>query len=731
MKIGFLLFNAYGIGGTIRSTMNLAGALAAAGHEVDIVSVVRSREQPALKPAPGVRIVPLVEARRGHPEFDPEHDPEKFPSRLYLRADGPYKHSSTLTDRRVVEWLDRTDADVIVGTRPGINIMLAEHGPRRVLRIGQEHLTHSLHKPVIQAAQDRAIASLDAFTTVSYADAECYREALPGVDTEIRCIPNGVPVPDIAPSSGRNKVVVAAGRLIPVKNYALLIESFGHVVAKRPDWSLRLYGRGRLAGQLRGQVMAAGLANHVRLMGAVSPIEPEWAKGSIAAVSSNAESFGMTLVEAMHAGLPVVATDCPYGPGEIIDDGRDGYLVQPGDPEAYAAALLDLIEDDDRRHAMARAAREKALTFTPGTAAERFLALVAELGGPTGVPPTPVRVRRPVREVLRQHAGTVARPVLRASLHTPVLAPAVRALMPARAKRLTRVPGFHPVARTRATGDGDITVDVTGVPTPHAALVLRPGGGDGEELRLPLHHDEDTLRVRIGPGTPLGEGQWNAYVERADDGVRRRVHTRTVETAELVGRTPRADHGRVVSHIPYTTPSGHLAVRAWDRPAHLEIGTVDTQGDSLIVEGRLLGRPPAGDPVVVAARRGETPASFESAEVVVTGDRVWCAVPYSGFTERCRADGEDRELWDLSLLDAEGRIPVGRIGGDVAQRKATDLVPPAFHTGPDGHQVRIGPYFTATNGLAVTARALIPAPEPQAGAVLTAQNSGHRLTEAR
>ncbi|WP_425838127.1 glycosyltransferase [Streptomyces fractus] len=723
MKISFLLFNAFGIGGTIRSTMNLAGALAEAGHEVEIASVVRSREHPALKPAPGVRILSLVEARRGSPDFDPEHDPATYPSRLYLRADGPYVHSSTLTDRRVVEWLGSTDADVIVGTRPGINVLLAEYGPQGALRIGQEHLTHSMHKPAIQSAQDRAIAGLDAFTTVSYADAECYRDALPAVDTEIRCIPNGVPVPDVAPSTGRNKVVVAAGRLIPVKNYALLIESFGHVVAERPDWSLRLYGRGRLAGRLRQQVLAAGLSNHVRLMGAVAPIEPEWAKGAIAAVSSNAESFGMTLVEAMHAGVPVVATDCPYGPGEIIDDGRDGYLVQPGDPKAFAAALLDLIEDDERRHAMARVARAKALTFTPKTAAERFLDLVSELGGPGPIapaPPTTGRVRRPVRE----RVGTVARPVLRASLRTPVLAPAVRTVMPRRAKRLTRLPGLEPVARTRVTSDGDLVVDITGVHTPRAALLLKRGD---DTLRLPLHREQDSLRARIGRDHVLAEGEWTAYVERTDDGVRRRAESLTVETAELVGRTPEVTGGQVTSRIPRTTDTGHLAVRAWARPAHLEIGTVDTGGTALIVEGRYAGRPLGGDTVVVASRRGEDTA-FASAEVVVSGDHVWFSVPHADFAERCGASGEDREFWDLHLVDGGARIPVGRIGGDVAQRKGTDAVPPAFHEGDTGRQVRIGPYFTANNSLAVTVREVVPATADRPRPAVNAQGSRNSAT---
>ncbi|SCF84592.1 Glycosyl transferases group 1 [Streptomyces sp. Ncost-T6T-2b] len=60
----------------------------------------------------------------------------------------------------------------------------------------------------------------------------------------------------------------------------------------------------------------------------------------------------MTIVEAMRGGLPVVATDCPHGPAEIIEDGVDGRLVPVGDPDAIAAALLQLIEDDGLRHRM-------------------------------------------------------------------------------------------------------------------------------------------------------------------------------------------------------------------------------------------------------------------------------------------------------------------------------------------------------------------------------------------
>ena len=104
-------------------------------------------------------------------------------------------------------------------------------------------------------------------------------------------------------------------------------------------------------------------------------------KGSIAAATSNFEPFGMTIVEAMRLGLPVVSTDCPHGPAEIIADGEDGGLVPVGDRDALAAALLTLVRDDDKRRRMGRAALENSRRYAPGPvvaqAEELFDSLVA------------------------------------------------------------------------------------------------------------------------------------------------------------------------------------------------------------------------------------------------------------------------------------------------------------------------------------------------------------------
>ncbi|MEV2213312.1 glycosyltransferase family 4 protein [Streptomyces sp. NPDC050997] len=394
MKISFLLHNAYGIGGTITTTFNLAQALAER-HDVEIVSVLRHREHPNFTLDPRVSLRPLVDLRQ-----EKEHPLHLRPAKVFPRSEYRHGQYSELTDQRIGECLATIDADVVIGTRPGLNVHLALQAPRHVARVGQEHLTLDNHSPRLRGALRAAYRRLDALTTVTEADAAAYRRKmrLPGVRVE--ALPNSVPDPGLPAADGTAKVVVAAGRLVPVKRYDLLIEAFAMVVAERPDWQLRIYGKGEEHDRLRGLISELGLYNNVFLMGAVAPMEAEWVKGSIGAAASNFEPFGMTIVEAMRCGLPVVSTDCPHGPAEIIEDGVDGRLVPVGDRDAMGAALLELVRDDEHRRRMGRAALENARRFAPGPVVEQAERLLAEAVSARRAGQPVAQERAPVHRVL-------------------------------------------------------------------------------------------------------------------------------------------------------------------------------------------------------------------------------------------------------------------------------------------------------------------------------------------
>ncbi|MFE3514305.1 glycosyltransferase family 4 protein [Streptomyces sp. NPDC059166] len=390
MHISFLLHNAYGIGGTIRSTFTLARTLAEQ-HDVEIVSVFRHRDVPRLGEPEGVRMSHLVDLRKGSAGYEGSAAGRAVPASVFPRGDTRYRQYSELTDRRIARHLRASEADVVVGTRPGLNVHISRQAPRGPVRVGQEHLALESHGYRLRREIAHRYGLLDAVTTVTEADARDYRNrlGLPGV--RIEAIPNGVPEPDGPPADGEARWIVAAGRLHRVKRYDLLIRAFAEVAAVRPGWRLRIYGAGDASGDegaaLRTLADGLGLRERVVFMGAVDPMEAEWPRSSIAAVTSDRESFGMTIVEAMRCGVPVVATDCPHGPAEIIHDGTDGRLVPPGDTKAFAEALLGLVDDDALRRRMGHAALESAARFDPAPIAERHERLFGELaarggGGP-------------------------------------------------------------------------------------------------------------------------------------------------------------------------------------------------------------------------------------------------------------------------------------------------------------------------------------------------------------
>ncbi|WP_406057084.1 glycosyltransferase family 4 protein [Streptomyces sp. NBC_01077] len=381
MRISFLLHNGYHYGGTIRTTFTLAEELAER-HEVEIVSVFRHRDRPLLGLPSGVTLRHLVDLRKDSPGYDGDHPDFHRPAEAFPRGDGRWKQYSALTDARIGEHLRGVETDVLVGTRPGLNVQLVRQARRGPVLVGQEHLILDGHSFRLRRDIGHEYALLDAVTTVTEADARAYRKlGLPGV--RIESVPNSVPAPPVPPADPAARTVVAAGRLTRVKRYDVLIDAFAEVAADHPDWKLRIYGSGDAVQDLKApltrQIKDRGLGEQVFLMGSVTPLEPELAKGSIAAVTSQRESFGMTIVEAMRCGLPVVSTDCPHGPREIIEDGVDGFLTPVDDVAAFARALRRLVEDDELRAKTARAALGASERFDPARIAARHEALWTEL----------------------------------------------------------------------------------------------------------------------------------------------------------------------------------------------------------------------------------------------------------------------------------------------------------------------------------------------------------------
>lgn len=132
--------------------------------------------------------------------------------------------------------------------------------------------------------------------------------------------------------------VIAVGALKPEKDHAALIRAFA-VMRKRRSACLVILGEGKLRPALEGLIAELGLGDDVKLPGFALDPYPWYLRADLFVLSSQFEGFGNVLVEALECGLPVVATDCDYGPREILDRGKYGSLVPLGDTDALANAM--------------------------------------------------------------------------------------------------------------------------------------------------------------------------------------------------------------------------------------------------------------------------------------------------------------------------------------------------------------------------------------------------------
>ncbi|WP_129838727.1 glycosyltransferase family 4 protein [Streptomyces sp. RFCAC02] len=405
MKIRYLLLHAYGMGGTIRTVFTQANALAAAGHDVRVVSAVRRADRPYFPLDPRVRLTALADLRPG---TEPPARRRGLAGRLRARhetwlAGRPPRHVpegesgraaiSRALERTLIAYLGQLTDGVLVTTRPSLNLLSARFATRGVVRVAQEHMNLHVHQPDVRAAIARWYPRVEAIGVLTRQDEDDYREAAPGA--RVVRIPNAVHSLRQKPSSCAQHVVVAAGRLRPQKGFDLLIPAFGRLVDEFPDWQLRIYGTGDRKRQLRRLVEEHHLYNHVLLMGRSDRLDDELAKASVYVLSSRAEGLPMVMLEAMSHGLPVVSFDCPTGPGEVLTHGRDGLLVPTGDTEGLTDALRRLMADEALRARMGDAALATVREYAPEVVGRRWADLFTELlAGARAAEPAPPVIGR-------------------------------------------------------------------------------------------------------------------------------------------------------------------------------------------------------------------------------------------------------------------------------------------------------------------------------------------------
>lgn len=172
-------------------------------------------------------------------------------------------------------------------------------------------------------------------------------------DDRFRVIYNPIVTPELLEMAGKppthpwvdrgEPVFVAAGRLRPQKNFPMLLQAFKRVRSERPA-RLIILGEGPDRGQLETLIESLALEDDVDLHGYDSNPYAYYSRSTAFVLSSLWEGLPTVLIEALSCGAPVIATDCPNGPKEILDNGRHGRLVPVGDADTFASAMGDALD---------------------------------------------------------------------------------------------------------------------------------------------------------------------------------------------------------------------------------------------------------------------------------------------------------------------------------------------------------------------------------------------------
>lgn len=171
-------------------------------------------------------------------------------------------------------------------------------------------------------------------------------------------------------SCPRGARILTVGTMKTVKNHPLLLRAFARL--NRPDARLMFVGDGNGREALLSLACELDLAERVIFAGFRSDPTPFYKTADMFVLSSNYEGFGNVIVEAMACGVPVVSTDCPSGPAEILENGRFGQLTPVGDAGALSKAIADTLDTSHDRDAL----KDRAADFTPQIAARKYLDLL-------------------------------------------------------------------------------------------------------------------------------------------------------------------------------------------------------------------------------------------------------------------------------------------------------------------------------------------------------------------
>ncbi len=385
-------------GGAERVLCDLANHLAEAGFDVDVVTHEKASGRPFYPLSDKVRYLPLRPlpasygpVRRGLVEPLRDGLRDLYHALRLNRVPGIARlgwiDRQGMFWRRLGRYLEQNPRDVAIAFMPRAMVALSlAQTDRPLARIASTHTTPERDfGPASDDAANVYMAeitrlSLHAFHRITVLQSEFRDWYPPDLRTRTTVVTNSI-APVTPSRSASENLILAVGRLVPVKGHEILIDAFARIAGDFPDWSLEIYGQGPDRAALQSRIETAGLSRRVRLMGTTRDIQKHYARAALLAHPSWIEGFSLVAGEALAAGLPVIGfADCP-GVNDLVRDGENGVLVpgsgsHSGRVHGLAVALSSLMSAPDRRAALGQAAPASVTRFAAPAIMAQWQALI-------------------------------------------------------------------------------------------------------------------------------------------------------------------------------------------------------------------------------------------------------------------------------------------------------------------------------------------------------------------
>lgn len=373
MKIAYCIAGTRHSGGMERVLANKANYLVGQGYEVVIITTDQHGAPSFFSLDEKIKCYDLGINYE-------ENNGRSFFNKLIHYPGKQWRHKKRLTDLLKKEKPDITismfcnDVSFMPHIKDGSKKILEIHFSKyKRIQYGRKGLW-KLADRWLSRQDEKWVRRFDKFVVLTEEDRRYWGDL-----DNITVIPNARTFTPSQTADMENKKVIAVGRYTYQKGFERLIEAWRLIAPDFPDWRLEIVGDGEQRTTLKEMTVRYGIGNSVALVPANNEIEKHYISSSVYAMTSRYEGLPMVLLEAQAFGLPIISFNCKCGPSDIVDNGKNGFLVEEGNVPAFASQLRKVMADVELRKKMSRNALEASKKFSVEPVMSRWMQLFESL----------------------------------------------------------------------------------------------------------------------------------------------------------------------------------------------------------------------------------------------------------------------------------------------------------------------------------------------------------------